>query len=128
VQKHWDVPDEKNIAKTTLLAGKADVLTLSPIWLPDDAIENFVKLGVEHNPALRVSGAAGVLDARTTSMNPSIRCRRRRSRWTHDATDLAKLRDATLRYAKDIEDLVRGINRAPGQERGCRGAGGPRLR
>ena len=53
VKKHWDVPEEKSAVKQVLKSGKADVLTLSPIWLPEDAIESFVKLGVEHNPALR---------------------------------------------------------------------------
>jgi len=34
----------------------------------------------------------------------------------HNATDLAKLRDATTRYAKDIEELVRGINQRLGKD------------
>lgn len=42
VQKHWDVPEEKSAIKQVLKTGKVDVLTLSPIWLPDDAIEQFV--------------------------------------------------------------------------------------
>lgn len=29
VKKHWDVPDEKNLAKTALKEGRLDVLTLS---------------------------------------------------------------------------------------------------
>ena len=39
VIQHWDVPETKNLAKAALLAGKVDVLTLSPIWLPDEGIE-----------------------------------------------------------------------------------------
>ena len=31
-----------------------DVLTLSPIYLPDDGIEKFVNLAVKHNPKVRV--------------------------------------------------------------------------
>jgi hypothetical protein len=50
-----------------------------------------------------------------TSMSPCIRCRRRK-KVDHNATDIAKLRDATLRYAKDIEDLVRGINQRLGKD------------
>jgi hypothetical protein len=34
----------------------------------------------------------------------------------HNATDLSKLRDATQRYAKDIEDHVKGINQRLGKE------------
>src|SRR5689334_4990177 len=50
VIQHWDVADEKNKAKENLKAGKVDVLTLSPIHLPDDGIEKFAKLAFENNP------------------------------------------------------------------------------
>lgn len=52
--QHWDLPDEKNSAKTALKTGKIDVLTLSPIFLPDQGIENFTTLALEHNPEIRV--------------------------------------------------------------------------
>ena len=55
VIQHWDVPDEKNKAKEALRTGKVDVLTLSPIHLPDEGIENFTKLALEHNPNVRVT-------------------------------------------------------------------------
>ena len=42
-----------NTAKEALKTGKVDVFTMSPIYLPDDGIENFVKLGLEHNPKMR---------------------------------------------------------------------------
>jgi hypothetical protein len=54
VSQHWAVPDEKNQAKRELATGKVDVLTLTPITVPDDGIENFVKLAFKHNPAVRV--------------------------------------------------------------------------
>lgn len=55
VIQHWDLPDEKNVAKAALREGKVDVLTLSPhALLPDVGIDNFTKLGVEKNPNLRV--------------------------------------------------------------------------
>ena len=44
VIQHWDLEDEKHQAKTALKDGKVDVLTLSPIWLPDDGIAKFAKL------------------------------------------------------------------------------------
>ena len=34
--------------------GKVDVLTLSPIFLPDAGIENFTKLALEHNKNIRI--------------------------------------------------------------------------
>jgi hypothetical protein len=55
VIQHWDKKDGENKIKPVLTAGKADVLTLSPIYLPDAGIENFVKLGLEHNPKLRIT-------------------------------------------------------------------------
>ena len=55
VIQHWELADEKNKAKTALKTGKVDVFTLSPIYLPDDGIANFVQLGLEHNPEIRVT-------------------------------------------------------------------------
>ena len=113
VKKHWEVPDDKNIAKAALIASKADVLTLSPIWLPDEGIENFVKLGVQHNPDLRVT--VQVYWMPNDEYEPVYPLQTRK-KTDHNATDLAKLRDATQRYSKDIEDLVRGINQRLGKD------------
>lgn len=113
VQKHWDVPEEKSAVKQVLKAGGADVLTLSPIWLPDDAIENFVKLGVEHNPALRVLVQEYWMP--NDEYEPVYPLQTRK-KVDHNATDLAKLRDATMRYAKDIEDYVKSINGRLGKD------------
>ncbi|OYW75487.1 MAG: hypothetical protein B7Z37_13080 [Verrucomicrobia bacterium 12-59-8] len=53
--QHWEVPDEKNLAKRVLREGSVDVLTLSPhMLLPDEGIDNYTKLGLERNPKLRV--------------------------------------------------------------------------
>jgi len=52
-QQHWDLPEERNKAKQALKRGEVDVFTMSPIQFPDQGIENFVKLGLEHNPAMR---------------------------------------------------------------------------
>ena len=55
VIQHWELPDEKNKAKAGLRTGKVDVLTLSPIYLPDEGIARFVELALEHNPEVRVT-------------------------------------------------------------------------
>ena len=55
VHQHWDVPDEKNKAKEVLSSGEIDVLTLSPIFMPDVGIEKFLTLAVEHNPNIRIT-------------------------------------------------------------------------
>lgn len=55
VLQHWNLPDEKNVAKTALREGRVDVLTLSPHrQLPDEGIDHFTRLGLEKNPNLRV--------------------------------------------------------------------------
>ena len=53
--QHWDVPADKNKVKDLLKAGKVDVLTLAPIHLPDEGIENFVKLAMENSPHVRIT-------------------------------------------------------------------------
>ena len=54
VIQHWDIAADKNIAKNALQTGKVDVLTISPIFLPDPGIENFTTLALEHNKQTRV--------------------------------------------------------------------------
>ena len=51
--QHWNLPEEKNKAKQALKKGEVDVFVMSPIQFPDEGIENFVKLGLEHNPNMR---------------------------------------------------------------------------
>ena len=51
--QHWELPDGKNQAKKALKTGEVDVFIMSPISFPDEGIENFVKLGLEHNPNMR---------------------------------------------------------------------------
>ena len=113
VIKHWAVPEEKSAVKQVLKAGKADVLTLSPIWLPDEAIEQFVKLGIEHNPALRITVQEYWMP--NDEYEPVYPLQTKK-KVDHNATDLAKLREATQRYAKDIEDHVKGINQRLGKD------------
>jgi hypothetical protein len=51
--QHWEIPEPQNQAKRALETGKLDVFVMSPIQFPDEGIENFVKLGLEHNPKMR---------------------------------------------------------------------------
>ena len=48
--QHWELPDEQNQAKKALKEGSVDAFVMSPIGMPDPGIDNFVKLGLEHNP------------------------------------------------------------------------------
>jgi hypothetical protein len=51
--QHWNMPDEKNKAKEALKKGEVDVFVMSPIQFPDVGIDNFIKLGLEHNVDMR---------------------------------------------------------------------------
>lgn len=113
IQRHWDVPEESSKVKQALKAGAADVLTLSPIWLPDEAIEKFVRLGLEHQPALRILVQEYWMP--NDEYEPVYPLQTRKQ-VDHNATDLASLGDATRRYAKDIEDYVKAINERAGRE------------
>jgi hypothetical protein len=50
--QHWNSP-EPNQAKQALRDGKVDVFVTSNLVHPDEGIDNFVKLGIEHNPNMR---------------------------------------------------------------------------
>lgn len=64
--QHWNLPDDKNEAKKALKTGEVDVFVMSPISFPDEGVENYVKLGLEHNPNIRfivqVSWGGGDID------------------------------------------------------------------
>ena len=47
VIQHWNIAEEKNTAKKALESGKVDVLTLSPIFLPDPGIGDFARLALQ---------------------------------------------------------------------------------
>lgn len=113
VIQHWDVPEDKFHSKQLLTAGEVDVLTLSPIWLPDDGIEKFAKLAFEHNPNIRVTVQEYWLPNDT--YNPVYPLETKK-KVDHNATDLAELRKANARYEHDIEACVREINQRLGKD------------
>lgn len=113
VIQHWDMPDDKNRIKPALIGAEADVLTLSPIYLPDEGIEKFVNLGLEHNPRLRITvqefwlpfddqalwatKAKGVIIDRDTKRIPELRA-------AHDS------------YFQAMDEHVRSLNRGAGRD------------
>jgi hypothetical protein len=113
VIQHWNVPDEKNQAKKALTAGSVDVLTLSPIWLPEEGIENFAKLAFEHNPAIRVTVQEYWLPNDTYEPKYPLDTRKKVD---HDATDLAELQKNQDKYDHDIDEYCRDINKRLGKD------------
>lgn len=54
VIQHWNVADDKFKSKAVLNSGELDVLTIAALYLPDEGIENFVRLASEKSPHIRV--------------------------------------------------------------------------
>lgn len=113
VIQHWDVAEEKNEAKKALREAKIDVLTLSPIWLPDAGIENFVKLAFEHNPNVRVLVQEFWLPNDTYEPIYPLDTRKKVD---HDATDPVELGKKNDAYCHDIEEHVSSLNKLLGKE------------
>jgi hypothetical protein len=54
VIQHWDKDKGDNAARKALEKGDVDVFTMAPhLKIPDDGIDNFVELGLKHNPKMR---------------------------------------------------------------------------
>lgn len=105
--QHWDLPAEKNKAKPVLEAGRADLFTMAPTFLPDPGIENFVKLGLAHNPKLRFTLQQNWVpfDDPELWLKPV-----KPKSIDRDAFTLGQLRAKNDPYFKLIEDHVRDLN------------------
>jgi hypothetical protein len=107
VIQHWDLPPEKNKAKPVLEAGKADLFTMAPTFLPDPGIENFTKLGLEHNPQIRFTLQQNWVPFE----DPEIWLSKNKPKSIdRDVITLAQLRAKHDPYFKQIEDHVKELN------------------
>jgi hypothetical protein len=106
VVQHWNVPEQKNQAKKALRTGKVDVLTLSPIHLPDDGIKNFVDLALKHNPKVRVTVQEFWLpfDIYDTTF------KQRPKKVDHNAPNGEDLRTLHAPYFKSMDEYVMKLN------------------
>ncbi len=107
VIQHWDLPPEKNKAKPVLEAGKADLFTMAPTFLPDPGIENFTKLGLQHNPKLRLTLQQNWVPFE----DPEIWLSKSKPKSIdRDVITLEQLRSKHDPYFRLIEDHVKEIN------------------
>ena len=113
VIQHWNVADDKNKLKPALIESKADGLTLSPIYLPDAGIENFVKLGLEHNPKLRITVQEFWLPFDEVALWAS---RGKGVVIDRDAKTMTQLRAEHAPYFKSMDEHVRGLNTKYGKQ------------
>ena len=110
VIQHWDIADEKNKAKDALKTGKVDVLTLSPIFLPDAGIEKFTDLAREHNKDVRV--CVQPIWLRWDVYEPTTK---RPEKVDHNAITAEELRTRHAPLFKAIDEHVRGLNKKQGK-------------
>jgi hypothetical protein len=112
VIQHWDLAGDKNKVKPILEAGKADVLTLSPIYLPDPGVENFVTFGLQHNPALRIT----LQEFWVPFDDPDLwETRGKGVMIDRDAKTVEQLRAAHAAYFEGMDKLVRELNTKAGK-------------
>ena len=108
--QHWNVPDEKNKAKEALKTGKVEVLTLSPIFLPDPGIENFTQLALEHNKDIRIM--VQPIWLRWDIYEPTTK---KPGTVDHDAITGDELRKRHQPYFESMDEFIREVNKKQGK-------------
>ena len=106
VIQHWDITPDKNKAQEALQTGKVDVLTLSPIFLPDPGIENFTKLALEHNPNIRV--IVQPIWLRWDIYEPTTK---RPEKVDHNAITGAELRQRHTEHFQKMDEHIGALNK-----------------
>jgi hypothetical protein len=112
VIQHWDVADEKNKVKPPLRDGKVDVLTLSPIFHPDEGIDRFVELARKHNPDVRVAVQAFWLPYDVYDRDYQRKRPAPVDRNTRTGDDMRKIHAP---YFASVDDQVRALNKRHGK-------------
>jgi hypothetical protein len=107
VIQHWDKSVE---AKDALKSGKVDVLTLSPIFLPDPGIENFATLALEHNKDIRV--VVQPIWLRWDIYEPTTK---RPEKVDHNAITGPELRKLHAVYFQEMDEHIRSLNKKLGK-------------
>jgi hypothetical protein len=107
VIQHWDLPEGKNQVKPALETGKIDVLTLSPIYLPDPGIEKLVEYALKYNPDIRVTVQEFWLPFESQeAWEPT----KRPKSIDRDSMTVDQLRSAHAAYFQSMDDHVRSLN------------------
>jgi hypothetical protein len=110
VIQHWDIADDKNKAKEALKTGKVDVLTLSPMFLPDAGIENFTKLALTYNPEIRI--VVQPIWLRWDIYEPTTK---RPAKVDHNAITGEELRKRHAVYFQAMDEHIRELNKKQGR-------------
>jgi hypothetical protein len=110
VNQHWNAPDDKFKSKATLESGKLDVLTMAPLFLPDDGIDNFVKLASEKSPQIRILVQEFWLPF---DVNKNFR-KEKVAAPDRSVYDAKKLQEEHDRYFAEIDEKVKALNKQYG--------------
>jgi len=112
VVQHWNLPDEKNKAKQALTEGKVDVLTLSPIFHPDEGIDRFTELALKHNPDVRVTVQAFWLPYDVYDVNYQKKRPEKVDRNSRTADEMRKIH---AEYFRTVDEQVQALNKQHGK-------------
>lgn len=110
--QHWDVPDDQNKVKRALRAGNVDVLTLSPIFLPDEGIGNFARLALQQNPTIRIT----VQECWLPFDNYNLENPLKKIPVDHNARTGDELRKIHADYFRSMDEHVAALNKELGKE------------
>ena len=113
VIEHWDVPDATNQAKKALGTGKVDVLTMAPIFMPDEGIEKFATLALAKNPKIRITVQENWLWRDTYEQISDLRNVSRT--WDYDAITGVELRRIHDPVFKSIDEHCAALNQKLGK-------------
>lgn len=107
VHQHWNAGGGTNKAREALGAGMVDVFTMAPIYLPDEGIENFVKLSVGANPKIRIF----VQENWLPWDHYDVAFKAPKGKVDHNAPTAESLRTMHTPYFKSIDDHVAELNK-----------------
>jgi hypothetical protein len=110
--QHWNLADEKNKAKEALKTGKVDVLTLSPIYHPDEGIDLFTALALEHNPNIRITVQEFWLPYDVYDVNYQKKRPEKVDRNSRTGEEMRRLHGE---YFKTVEAQVQALNQKNGK-------------
>lgn len=111
VHQHWEKTGD-NTARVMIENEKPDVVTIAPIYLPDDGIEAFTRLIAEKSPHTRILLQEFWLpyDARDIDYLKKRRARTPPPTPDRDALTIAYLRSEHRPYFDNIDEHVRQLN------------------
>ncbi len=113
VIQHWQaLPNRKQI-KEVLSTGQVDVLTMAPIFMPDEGIKKFAVLALENNPEIRITVQEDWLWRDTYEQIGALAVKRK---FDYDAVTGVELLKIHAPVFKSIDEYIAEINKQLGKK------------